>query len=232
MCLVACLAVLLHARPARAQLPSTAGQGWYTGNVWVQMPHHLRFLATAELDAGTNYSYQQWIVGGGFAYQWKRVTHLAHLININSDKESRATAGAGFEYLWTDQEGRATGEDRIVVSATPRYRPFGRWLIEDRNRFEFRWVDGDYETRYRNRLSVERDFLVDRFRFTPFATAEFFYSFDNNSWNEQQYSVGIQWPYRRIFMVETYYLYQHTSSAPTSTNVFGITLNFYLRNGL
>ena len=223
---------MTQATAAHAQLPSTAGQGWYTGNVWIQLPRHFRILATGELNAGTNYSYQQWIAGAGFAYQWKRVSQLTHLININSDKESRVTAGAGYEYLWTEQEGETTGEDRLVLAVTPRYRPFGRWLLEDRNRLEFRWVDGDYETRYRNRIAVERDLLVNHFRFTPYVAAEFFYSFSKDSWNEQQYSVGIQWPYRRIFMVETYYLYQHTSSAPTSTNVFGITLNFYLRNGL
>lgn len=229
---MACLAVLLHAAPARAQLPSTAGQGWYVGNLWVQMPHHFRLLATGELNAGTNYDYQQWSTGAGLAYQWKRVTKLAHLVNINSDKESRMVMGAGYEYLWTEQEGTSTAEDRIVLAVTPRYRPFGRWLLEDRNRMEFRWVDGNYETRYRNRLAVERDLLVDNFRFTPYVAAEFFYSFSKDSWDEQQYSVGIQWPYRRLLMVETYYLYQHTSSAPTSTNVFGITMNVYLRNGL
>ena len=44
--------------------------------------------------------------------------------------------------------------------------------------------------------------------------------------------MGIQWPYRRILMLETYYLYQHTSKDPKDTNVFGITLNLYLRNEL
>jgi len=217
---------------AHAQLPATGGQGWYIGNVWVQLPHHLRFLAAGELNAGTNYSYQQWSAGGGLAYQWKRVTELTHLININSDKESRLVFATGYEYLWTEQEGSTTAEDRLLVEATPRYRPFGRWLLEDRNRVEFRWVDGAYSTRYRNRLTVERDLLIDNFRFTPYVSAEFFYSFDKNSWDEQRYAVGIQWPYRRLLMLETYYLYQHTTKAPTSTNVFGVTLNLYVRNAL
>lgn len=228
-----CLTFTAFQAPALcAQAPSTGGQGWYTGNVWVQFPRHVRFLATGELNAGTNYSYQQWIAGGGFAYQWKRVTRLDHLVNINSDKESRIVAGLGYEHLWTDKEGTSTGEDRLVVLATPRYRPFGRWLLEDRNRLEFRWVDGDYSTRYRNRLAVERDLLVHRFRFTPYAAAEIFYNFASGTVDEEQYEVGIQWPWRRVFMVETYYLYQHTSSAPENVNVFGVTLNVYLRNGL
>jgi len=217
---------------ARAQLPATGGQGWYTGNVWVQFPGHFRFLGTAELNSGTNYSYDQWIAGGAFAYQWKHINRIDHLVNINSDKESRVTAGLGFEYLWTDQEGTSTGEDRLVVLITPRWRPFSRWLLEDRNRLEFRWVDGDYSTRYRNRLSVERDFRVHQFRFTPYASAEIFYDFASGTVDEEQYAAGIQWPYRRILMVETYYLYQHSHSAPHDVNVFGITLNLYLRNSL
>lgn len=231
-CALACVLLLLQAPAAGAQLPSTAGQNWFVGNVWIQLPHHLRILAAGELNAGTNYSYQQWTAGAGLAYQWKRVSELTHLVNINSDKESRLVFASGYEYLWTEQEGSTSVEDRLLLVATPRYRPFGRWLIEDRNRVEFRWVDGDYETRYRNRLAVERDLLVGSFRFTPYVSAEFFYSFGNNSWDEQQYAVGIQWPFRRVFMVETYYLYQHTTKAPTGTNVFGLSMNFYLRNGL
>jgi len=196
------------------------------------LPHHFRLLAGAEVNAGTNYDYRQWIAGGGFAYQWKRVTKLQHLININSDKESRVVAALAYEYLWTDNVGRKTGEDRLFVQLTPRYRPYGRWLLEDRNRFEFRWVDGSYSTRYRNRLAIERDLLVDSFRFTPYASAELFYDFANGTVNEQQYSIGIQWPFRRLFMVGTYYLYQYTTAAPKNTNVFGITLNVYLRNAL
>jgi hypothetical protein len=215
-----------------AQLPPTGTQGWYAGNVWLQFPRHVRFLGTTELNAATNYSYQQWIVGGALAWQWKRVSHLEHLVNINSDKESRVVAGLGYEYLWTDKEGTSTGEDRVILAVTPRYRPWARWLLEDRNRLEFRWVNGAYSTRYRNRLAVERDLLVHDFRLTPYVSAEIFYNFASGTLDEQQYAAGIQWPYRRLFMIETYYLFQHSHSAPDNVNVFGITLNFYLKNSL
>ena len=33
-------------------------------------------------------------------------------------------------------------------------------------------------------------------------------------------------------MVQAYYLFQHSSGAPENVNVLGITLNFFLRNGL
>ena len=199
----------------------------------MQLPSRFRVLVTGEWNAGTDYSYQQLSGGAGIGFQWKRVSKLAHMVNINSDKESRLVVGAGYEYLWTDQEGAATDEDRIVIDATPRYRPRSHWLLDSRNRAEFRWVDGEYSTRFRTRLTVERDIPVRKNgRLTPYASAEFFYNFARDSWDEQQYAVGVELPYRRIFMVQAYYLFQHNSSAPDNVNVLGITLNFFLRNGL
>jgi hypothetical protein len=224
---------VLGARPVHAQVPATGGQVWSTGNVWLQFPSKLRVLLTGELNAGTDYSYQQWSGGVGVGYRWKRVSNLAHMININADKESRLVVGAGYEYLWTDQEGSATAEDRIVVDATPRYRPQSHWLLDLRNRAEFRWVDGAYSTRLRFRATVERDIPVRKNgRLTPYASAEFFYNFGSGSWDEQQYAVGVELPYRRIFMVQAYYLFQHGSGKPENVNVLGITVNFFLRNGL
>ncbi|MBP2647893.1 MAG: hypothetical protein H6Q77_1517 [Gemmatimonadetes bacterium] len=219
--------------PAHAQAPQTGGQGWYSALLSVRLPSHFRVVAGGELNAGTNYSYQQWTGGAGISYQWKHVSRLSHFINIDSDKESRLVVGAGYEYLWTEQEGAATtAEDRVVLTATPRYRPHTRWLLEDRNRVEWRWVDGDYSTRYRNRLTIERDVRVHDFRFSPYVSAEAFYDFSRGSWDEQQYAVGVAWPYRRIFMVQTYYLFQHCTCTPDDVNVFGVTLNLYVRNGL
>lgn len=187
---------------------------------------------TGELNAGTDYSYQQWIAGAGIGYRWKRISTAGHLININSDKESRLVVGAGYEYLWTEQAGTTTAEDRIVIDVTPRYRPVRRLLVDVRNRAELRWVNGEYSTRFRTRLTAERDIPVRNFRFTPYASAEFSYDFASNGWDEQQYTVGVEWPYRRAFMLQTYYLFQHSISAPDNVNVVGVTLNFYIRNGL
>jgi hypothetical protein len=223
---------VLGARPAHAQVPATGGQVWSTGNLWITLPARLRVLASGELNAGTNYSYQQWIAGAGIGYRWKRINTVGHLVNINADKESRVTAGAGYEYLWTDQGGATSGEDRIVVDLTPRFRPQRRLLLDFRNRAEFRWVNGVSSVRYRGRVTVERDIPVNNFRVTPYLSAEFFYNFASGLWDEQQYAVGVELPYRRNFMVQAYYLFQHGSGTPENVNVLGITVNFFLRNGL
>ena len=219
--------------PAHAQAPATAGQVWSIGNLWVPLPSKFRALLTGEWNAGTDYSYQQFLGGAGIGFRWKRVSKLAHMVNINADKESRLVVGGGYEYVWTDQLGATSDEDRIVFDVTPRYRPASHWLLDLRNRAEFRWVDGDYSTRFRTRLTVERDIPVrTNGRLTPYVSAELFYNFASDSWNTQQYAVGVELPFRRTFMVQAYYLFQHNSSAPDNVNVLGITLNFFLRNAL
>lgn len=217
---------LLVAVPARAQ-SSDAAMFWGTANAWLQLPSHLRILASGQLQDATNTDYQEWIIGAGIGYQWKRILKQ-HLVNINEDKESRVVGGVGYEYVATDVPGDDKREDRIVLSVTPRARPGSRWLLEDRNRLELRWVDGKYSTRYRNRLTVEHDLKFNAFRMTPYAAVELYYSFSSGTLNEEQYSIGLQVPFHPVAMVEVYYLRQEcTSCLPGDANMLGLTLNWY-----
>lgn len=222
-------ALLLVAAPARAQSPD-ATMLWGTLNAWLQLPSHLRILATGQLEGATNTDYQQWITGVGMGYQWKRITR-EHLLNINPDKESRVVAGIGYEYLATEVPGSNKQENRIVLGITPRDRPAARWLLEDRNRLELRWVNGQYSTRYRNRLTLEHDMKFDGFRMTPYLSAELFFSFNSGTVNEEQYSLGLQFPVKDMAMLDAYYMRQQcTSCAPGDANIIGLTLNWYFHS--
>ncbi len=119
----------------------------------------------------------------------------------------------------------------MVLEAVPGFRTPAGFLMRDTNRIEFRWVNGVYSTRYRNKLAVERDFLARGFRFTPYASAEAFYDVTKGSWNEEYYAGGVQWPYKRLLMLDTYYLLQKCPTCkPANVNVAGVTLNFYFGN--
>jgi hypothetical protein len=64
--------------------------------------------------------------------------------------------------------------------------------------------------------------------FSPYASAEEFYTTQYDSWNEQQYAAGIEWPYRSLLMLQTYYLRENcTTCNPAHLNVGGITLNLF-----
>ena len=46
--------------------------------------------------------------------------------------------------------------------------------------------------------------------------------------NENQYAFGVQWPYKKMFMLNTYFLHQHCTTCSTNPlNVAGVTANFY-----
>ena len=53
---------------------------------------------------------------------------------------------------------------------------------------------------------VERDFLLSNgLRFSPYGSAELFYNGSKRSRNEEWYTAGIEWPYKRRLMLDTYY---------------------------
>jgi hypothetical protein len=96
---------------------------------------------------------------------------------------------------------------------------------------EFRWVNGAYDFRYRNRLVISRRFRTSAFRFTPYGSGELYYDRNHHSWNESRYGFGVQFPYKNRLMFDTYVLHQNcTSCGHNPVNMLGTTLNFYFRN--
>ncbi len=197
------------------------------------MPSDLRVLAFVGKEQGVGFPFQQWYGAVGLGYQFKPILR-PHLENIDPDKEHHLVFGAGYDYLRTLQSGTVSDENRLIIQLTFAFRLPPQFLMSDRNWTELRWKNGKYLATYRNMLSVEHDFLLHGFRFTPYGTAEFFYNQyfgPKNSWDQEWYTAGIQWPYRRVFMLDTYYRREHCPTCvPENWNVGGLTLNFFFRN--
>lgn len=209
----------------------TVAEFWPAVDAHVQLADNYRLLGFVGMRKGEESEYQQVNGGLAFGYQWKKITKT-HYENIDPDKEHILLLGGGYEFLRTVQSGKPKDEDRAVLEAYPGFRPVPRFLLRDRNRVEFRWVDGVYSTRYRNQLWGEYDIAIRNYRFSPYGAAEFFYNGASASWNEEQYTAGLQFPYKRILMLNTYYLRQNCPTCkPANLNVGGITVNLYFRNG-
>lgn len=223
---------LLGLVPARAasQTPTTGSAFWPAVEAHAKIRGNVRLLAFAELKNGEDYSYDQWRLGAALGYQMKSFAR-PHLEDIDPQREHKLLFGAGYEYIESTESSKPGTENRVTLGFTPRGRFPGGILVSDRNRFEFRWIDGVYSNRYRNELAVERGTAVQHFRFTPYATAEFFYDLADGSWNQEQYAIGIAWPYKRVLKLDTYYLYQDCATCdPRYLNVAGVTLHYFYRN--
>jgi hypothetical protein len=193
----------------------------------LQLPSHLRVLAFAGFEQGLNYSFQQWYSSAALGYQFKPILR-EHVRNIDPDKEHYFLFAGGYEFLQTIQSGKTKDENRVFIDVTPGFLLPARILVRDRNLIELRWIDGTYSTTYRNMLAVERDFLLRGFRFDPYGYAEAFHNGASHSWNQEWYTAGVQWPYKHMFMLDTYYRRENCPTCkPANWNVGGVTVHFF-----
>ena len=119
-------------------------------------------------------------------------------------------------------------EHTPTVETHWRFHLPGTLLLTDRNRVDFRLVDGDYQPRYRNRLKLERTFKAGRVDLTPYSHAEAFYDWRFDKFHRFRYAAGAEVSLGRYFIFESYYLRQNdTVSAPKYVNAVGAALQFY-----
>jgi hypothetical protein len=203
-------------------------QVWPEIDGHLQLPSQFRVLTFAGLEKAVDFPYQQWYTAAALGYQFKPILK-PHVRNIDPDKEYYFVFGGGYEFLRTTQSGGVSNENRVTIDATPGIRLPAEFLARDRSWVEFRWVNGKYSTTYRNMLTIERQFLVHGVRFSLYGSAEAFYDGAKRSWNQEWYTAGVQWPYKQLFMLDTYYRRENCDTCrPTNWNVGGVTLNFYL----
>jgi hypothetical protein len=229
--IVSCLSLFVpFSIGARGQSSGTGGEFWPLLNAYTQLRPKTSLLLYGGSDKGEDFAYEEWKVGAILNFQLKPILK-PHVPDIDKNKEHHLVLGGGYQYDETIQSGKPSHEDRMIVQLTGQYRPGAGFFLADRNRVEFRWVNGKYSTRYRNQLTVERSFHGPGVRFTPYAWGELFYDSETHSWNENRYAFGVQLPYKRRFMLDNYYQRQNcTTCTPMHVNVWGLTLNFYFRN--
>jgi hypothetical protein len=230
-----CSLITIHCSTAAAQSPanSTETEVWPEIDAHVQLPLGLRMLSFVGVEQGVGYPFQQWYGAIGLGYQFKPILR-PHWMNIDQDKEHYLLFGVGYEYLRTTQSGKVFDENRITFDLTPSLRLASRLLVRDRNWVELRWINGIYSTTYRNMPFLQADFRVHGIRFSPYGAVEFFYNGIGSakySWDSSWYTAGIEWPYKHVFMLNTYYRREHCSACvPEDWNAAGVSLNFFFRN--
>ncbi len=208
----------------------STGEFWPEVLTQIQLPHNFRTQGYLGLQNSESSPYRQIFAGGNLAYNFHRIAKQ-HVESNNSDKEHTILLAVGYEYLHTLASGKLKDEERINFDGTLARRPLSALLFRDRNRIELRWVNGSYSTRYRNQLSLDYDIVFRNYHFTPYGAVEVYYDGGKGLWNEQQYTAGCEWPYRKLLILQTYYLRQHcTTCNPVNVNAAGLTLNFYFGN--
>ena len=131
-------------------------------------------------------------------------------------------------------------EHRLLTEQTLRQLLPADFLLSDRNREDFRFVNGDFSFRYRNRVTLERELHLLKGRtITPYVSGEIFYDTRYNIWNRNRFAVGVQQSLRRgplrkmvlpkrQIILDLYLMRQNDSRAEIQhVNAIGAALSFY-----
>lgn len=212
-----------------AQPANVEKEVWPAFRVNFDVQPRIGLQVTFEKHNGEDASLSQWKVGTILSYRMSRI-FAKHRDDIDSENEYNLVVGGGYEFVQTKQTNGTKREHRVMVQTTPKYVVSGGVLLQDRSRAEFRWVDDVYNFRYRNKLTADRPFKIGKVRLTPYASGELFWDRNHHAWNENQYAFGVQLPYKKLLMLDTYYLRQNcTTCSQDPVSVFGVSLNFYFK---
>lgn len=215
--------------PASAQESVTRNESWPEVNVYLNINSQVRLflLGTASK------SVEDGEILRGDAYEAQFGVHVDYMprkyLSLRTGYRFGTSIGGHEDFK----------EHRVLAEQTLRKRiPKDMWL-SDRNREDFRFINGDFSFRYRNRLTLEREFQIFRKRMiSPYASAEAFFDTRYDAWNKTRFAVGAQLSLRKgplkelvpkhQTVLDVYYMRVHdTRSSTTYVNGLGIVLAFY-----
>jgi hypothetical protein len=218
ICLVLCSAVAALAQ----QSAYTRDEFWPELDIYVPINDKYRFVFTGTVSRARETQE---------SFEGQLGVHVDHFFN------DRITLRVGYRYGFSLGSNEKFREHRIVTEETIRKKIKRSILLTDRNRQDWRWVDGDFSFRYRNRLTAEREFRLAGRPITPYGSAEIFYDTRFSTFNRYRFASGVQIALRKIRsneplllilrkerVLDIYYLRQvDTRSEPKHVNAIGIS---------
>ena len=159
-------------------------------------------------------------------------------IHLDYFWKKRWTVRAGYHYQFRIGSGDPFKEHRVILEETYSRDLAHKFAFHDRNRQEFRNVNGDFSMRFRNRVRVEREFSTGKRALTPYGSAEIYYDTRFNTFNRYRLMTGVEFRFRkresavlnirRQKTLAFYYVWQHDSrSSPSRVQAVGITFGVH-----
>jgi hypothetical protein len=223
----ACFAMcaLLLCKPTYAQDRS---EFWPEFDTYVNLSSRTRLFFVAALSGDQDTKNVQGEFGPNIDF-FVRPFARARLRDADPSKSKLLTFRVGYRYLPT-LRGTGGTENRGVVEMTPRFNLPLDILLSDRNRVDLRGIRGqDFSWRYRNRITLERNFVIKTYVFTPYLRGEFFYDSRYEKIAKNAFTVGSVFPLTKHTEFEVYYEDQRDSSTSPNFHIrgAGLVLSLY-----
>jgi hypothetical protein len=225
------LRLLLVAAPAvNAQEPATRNEFWPEIDVYINLKPKIRLFllgtASKSVEDGELFNAR--------AFESQVGAHVDYIPN------NHVILRAGYRFgTSVGETSEPFREHRLLTEQTLRKMLPGDLLLSDRNREDFRFLKGDFSFRYRNRVTIEREFQLKKRTITPYISGELFYDTRYDIWNRNRWAAGVQTsitrgPLRKLLLpkrqivLDLYYLRQNDSRSDTPhVNAIGASLAFH-----
>lgn len=219
---VGSLALLVRAGEAQA-----VTQFWPEVDYYQQLSGRSRLFFQALAAVGSDSIGENAQLGINYDFSIKQRFSLDRLVGAQSladDRQQWMQVRLGYRYSETIDPTQRAFQNRILVELTLRHTVWGL-AGADRNGFDFRWTNGVYSTRYRNRLMVERPVKTGAYEWTPYGNVEGAYLLASDRWSYVKVEAGVQLPVRRHLTVELYGAWQNGwTGQPDQISALGLTL--------
>jgi hypothetical protein len=170
----------------------------------------------------------KWKVGGGLSVRLKPLFKLRILDQLDADKQHVLVVAALYEHSRASDAGSTKLENKIMLDATFRWAFPHKFMLSDRNRSEFRWINGDGHYRYRNRAMFERMVKAGRRTLTPYGSAEAIWDSRYRKWSIFKFTAGVEIPLIWQMSLDPYYEREHcVTCSDSQTNIYGLNLHMY-----
>jgi hypothetical protein len=136
---------------------------------------------------------------------------------------------AGFLYSTTPTKAdKPVNEYTIVTEANIRlYLPF-KFLLIPKNRIDWRFLNGDFNPRYRAKLQLERDVSTGYLSFNLYAYAEYFANINSDAHNRTRFAFGSELKVSKHANFEVYFVHQFDNGLDVPTvDAIGLSLKLF-----
>ena len=138
---------------------------------------------------------------------------------------------AGYMYSTTPSDSKDPFKlHTIVTEFNVRFHLPYHILLTNKNRFDWRIKDGNFEPRCRPRLTFEKDMHTRYLYFTPDIYGEYYAYLNAKGLNRFRLSAGVQSKITAHIEFETYFVHQFDNGKNVnSLDAMGLVLKFYFK---
>jgi len=193
-CLLIGLACVLSANAQQTTASNADWQFWPEVDFSIKLSQRVSVLGMGTLHFGKNVSdLNEEQTGVGFNFNLNKYFSLSPAYRYSSDQPPGKSH---------------TREHRFFLDFTVRAPFTNGFVLSDRNRIEFRRINGIESHRYRNKLQIERSFTVADRKVTPYLASEAFYDDRYHIWNRNRIYAGVRVPLNPHLTLDPYFLEQ------------------------